>query len=428
MKRKDITTILSLYWFNYKTYVKESTHADPSMGTGQAAYWKERLFTNFITYLMPFCLVAIIPGVWIAMIEGYYPFAFFCVIAAIATGFIVLTKRLNLLMRKIFVFLMIYALSLILMLYLGMFGLGMIYLLALGVLVALLLPRKLAYWAIAVNLLVCIGCVALRNLNLLELRVEGPYNVGIWIALIANLIFLSLMITALINKMIYHLETAVAKKLKLTHLLKQETDKGTISDELIKESEANYERLFFLSPLPMIVLDPHTLKFLQVNESALLEYGYGTDEFLTMNFSDIKVEENMISPEQNFLPDLNAGQPLKVITRHRRRNGETFRVEVRSDIIIFGGKPASLLIIRDITREVNYLEAIEAQNQQLREIAWTHSHSVRKPLANILSITALIGAKPTELPDTQLLTYLCASANELDRCIKDISENARVIN
>ncbi|WP_342332760.1 PAS domain S-box protein [Pedobacter sp. FW305-3-2-15-E-R2A2] len=427
MYLKDITTMMSLYWSNYKTFVSASTHTDHSLASEHVVYWKEKLFTNFITYLLPFCLVAIVPGIWISIVEGYYIFACFGVFTAVATGMIVLKKSWNLLMRKIIVFLMIYGLSLILMLYLGLFGLGMVYLLALSVLVALLLPKNLAYWAIAMNLVVCIGCVTLRTLNLLETRVASPYNVGIWIAFIANLIFLCLVITALINKMISHMEKAMTTRFKLKYLLRQETAKGTLNDELIKESEANYKRLFFLSPLPMIVLDPDTLKFLQVNEAAMLEYGYDTDEFLTMNFSDIKVEEDMTPPERHFIPDLNIGQPLKVITRHRRRNGETFRVEVRSDIIIFGGKQASLLIIRDITKEVNYLEAIEAQNQQLREIAWTQSHSVRKPLANILSLTALISAKPTELPDTQLLTYLSASANELDRSIKSIIENARSV-
>lgn len=424
MRREDIAAILSLYWFNYKNYVRESTYVDHSIGSRRIVYWKEKLFTNFITYLIPFCLVAIIPGTWIAIIEGYYAFAFFCLIAAIATGFMVLKKSWNLLVRKILVFLMIYALSLILMLYLGMFGLGMTYLLALGVLVALLLPRKLAYWAIAINLLVCVGCVVLRKLNLLEIRVAGPYNVGIWIALIANLIFLSLMITALINKMILHLESAVAKKLKLTYLLKQETDKGLLSEELIKDSEANYKRLFFLSPLPMIILDPDTSKFLQVNDAAILEYGYSTKEFLTMKFSDIKVDAHVHAPEQSFLKVLKASQPLKVFTRHRRSNGEIFHVEARSDVIIFEGKKASLIIIRDISQEVSYVDAIEAQNVQLREIAWTHSHSVRKPLANILSLTALIGAKPQEVPDIELLTHLKTSANELDICIKSINESA----
>lgn len=425
MKLKDITTMVSLFWFNYKCLVRESTHVDHRLAVGHVIYWKEKLFTNFIIYLLPFCLVAIVPGVWIAIIEGYYTFACSCVIATLATGFMVLNKSWNLLLRKIFVFLMIYSLSLILMLYLGLFALGMIYLLALSVLVALLLPKNLAYWAIGMNLVVCIACVVLQALDLLETRVVSPYNIGIWIALIANLIFLCLVITALINKTISHLELAITKKFKLKYLLKQETDKGVLHEELIRESEANYKRLFFLSPLPMVILDPHSSKFLQVNEAAMLEYGYSTDEFLTMNFSEINVEEDADLPEQSFLRNMKVTQPLKVVTKHRRRSGEVFYVEVRSDIIIFEGKQASLVIIYDITQEVNYIMAIESQNQQFREIAWMQSHSVRKPLANILSLTALLSEKPMELPDIQLLTYLSASANELDKSIKSINESVR---
>jgi len=425
MKLEKIFVPVIHLWFNYKAFVRDATIGNSGIKTESINFWREKLFTNFITYLLPFCLFAIIPGVWISITENYYLLAGFYILATAFTTFVALNRRWNLPLRKAFVFLMIYALSIMLMLYLGMFGLGMIYLLALSVLVTLLLPKKLAYWSIALNLLVCICCVILYRMGLLQARIARPYHLGVWIAIVSNLIFLCLVVTALINKTIAHLESAIAKKFQLKYRLQQEAAKGIRRDVQIKESEEHYKSLFFFSPLPMWVLDPKTLMFLQVNESACREYGYSPEEFLNMNISEIKFEEDMSTLEKDIQKSLRAGTPLKLITRHRRKNHEVFHVEVCFNIIMFQGKQASLVILRDITQEVNYLHAIECQNKQLRDIAWTQSHSVRKPLASIISLTTLIRENPGQLPDIKLLDYLTTSAYELDQCIRNISQNAK---
>lgn len=46
--------------------------------------------------------------------------------------------------------------------------------------------------------------------------------------------------------------------------------------------------------------------------------------------------------------------------------------------------------MQDITDCVNYIEAIEKQNQRLREIAFTQSHHVRAPLARIIGLSKLV--------------------------------------
>ncbi|WP_262886832.1 PAS domain-containing protein [Mucilaginibacter humi] len=48
-----------------------------------------------------------------------------------------------------------------------------------------------------------------------------------------------------------------------------------------------------------------------------------------------------------------------------------------------------IAIERDITERMNYLTAIEEQNKQLRDIAWSQSHIVRAPLARIIGLTEM---------------------------------------
>ncbi len=83
---------------------------------------------------------------------------------------------------------------------------------------------------------------------------------------------------------------------------------------------------------------------------------------------------------------------------------------------------------QDITERIKYTKAIEAQNKQLREIAWTQSHIVRAPLARLIGLINLIDEEGQIDQDTnQLLKYVSTSAHELDGVIKAIVMNTREI-
>ncbi|MFN0082817.1 MAG: PAS domain-containing protein [Ferruginibacter sp.] len=53
----------------------------------------------------------------------------------------------------------------------------------------------------------------------------------------------------------------------------------------IRKKQSN---LFHLSPQPMWLYDPETLKFIRVNKAAVEHFGYSQAEFLHMNIMDIR--------------------------------------------------------------------------------------------------------------------------------------------
>jgi two-component system sensor histidine kinase/response regulator len=72
-------------------------------------------------------------------------------------------------------------------------------------------------------------------------------------------------------------------------------------------------------------------------------------------------------------------------------------------------------------------EALEKQNQKLREISWLQSHVIRAPLAKITGLIPLINdVKEDKLEREKMLAFLLSSANELDEVIGDITEKTRV--
>lgn len=79
----------------------------------------------------------------------------------------------------------------------------------------------------------------------------------------------------------------------------------------------------------------------------------------------------------------------------------------------------------DITERMNYIQAIEEQNEKLKAIAWIQSHIVRAPLARIMGLIDLLENHSANQKETsELLGHILTSAHELDEIIRTIVKKA----
>ena len=93
------------------------------------------------------------------------------------------------------------------------------------------------------------------------------------------------------------------------------------------------------------------------------------------------------------------------------------------EISAFPSDTGLSVYFKDITERLNYIKAIEEQNENLREISWLQSHVVRAPLARIMGLINLIKDPKQDIAEKrETLGYLLLSANELDEVIKTITE------
>src|ERR1700712_4168965 len=60
------------------------------------------------------------------------------------------------------------------------------------------------------------------------------------------------------------------------------------SNRQIIHNQNEYRELYEANPSPMWIYDPITLKFVSVNETAIMVYGYTKEEFLGMSIKDIR--------------------------------------------------------------------------------------------------------------------------------------------
>ncbi len=121
------------------------------------------------------------------------------------------------------------------------------------------------------------------------------------------------------------------------------------------------------NPQPMWVYDLQTLHFLEVNDVAVKHYGYSRDEFLRMRLTDIRPPEDV----PRLLEDVAlARQGLRETGewRHLLKDGRLIDVEVASHNLVFEGRDAQLVVVRDITKQKQGEQALVQAERKYRLI------------------------------------------------------------
>jgi two-component system cell cycle sensor histidine kinase/response regulator CckA len=131
------------------------------------------------------------------------------------------------------------------------------------------------------------------------------------------------------------------------------------SEEALRKSESVFRLLFSHNPLPTWVIDDETLKFIQVNEAAVRQYGFASEEFGQMTMFDIRPEEKTAPLEVRQPRGGSEGQHQGVC-KHRKKDGKVFEVELISHQFEHAGRRVRLVVAQDIS-ERHLLE------QQLRQ-------------------------------------------------------------
>ncbi|MBI5889111.1 MAG: PAS domain S-box protein [Nitrosomonadales bacterium] len=118
------------------------------------------------------------------------------------------------------------------------------------------------------------------------------------------------------------------------------------------------------------MLDPATLRFLDVNEASCRNLGYTRDELLSMSVYDIAPDLNE-SVRTEIDEQIKKTGTALFQSIHRRKDGSTFPVEISLRAVELD-RPYALTIVRDITErrrsEIELQEHVEELNRFNREL------------------------------------------------------------
>lgn len=128
-----------------------------------------------------------------------------------------------------------------------------------------------------------------------------------------------------------------------------------------------YKLFFKESPLPMFVYDVETLKFLEVNDAAVLHYGYSTEEFLQMTILDIRPAEDILQFMEH-IKRIHQQIEKAGCWRHCKKDGSVIFVEITTHETNYDGRPARYVLANDITEQKLIHDAYRASEKQFRTL------------------------------------------------------------
>ena len=159
--------------------------------------------------------------------------------------------------------------------------------------------------------------------------------------------------------------------------------KTTREQERVLQGLTLFRTLLDQSNDAIEVIDPETLRFLDVNERSYVELGYSREELLSMTVYDInpKADESLVAWVRNQLRESGF---VMMETVHRRKDGTTFPVEVNLRLVQLD-RAYIVSISRDITerkRAEGRLREFERVVESLEEMIVVVNREYRFVLAN----------------------------------------------
>ena len=155
-----------------------------------------------------------------------------------------------------------------------------------------------------------------------------------------------------------------------------------LARERMDKVERQFRLLFDRNPAPFWVFDPDTLRFLEVNQAAVQQYGYSRDEFLAMSILDIRPREGWDEIRKAVMDARVGDQPDATVRLHQRKDGSVFEVRVHLAKLDFDGRAACLVLAEDVSERLAYE----------RELAYHASHHPDTGLLNTRALAEALDA------------------------------------
>jgi PAS domain S-box-containing protein len=138
------------------------------------------------------------------------------------------------------------------------------------------------------------------------------------------------------------------------------------TEEIILASEEKYRQIFYKNPYPTWIYDLKSFQIVEVNEAALVKYGFDKYEFLQLRMKDLHPAEEA----EEFLKGMRSPHMMRKIKRklwhHTNKYGDLLIVEITSHMIDYYGKLSMQVIINDVTERIR-LEKELALQQRLKQ-------------------------------------------------------------
>jgi PAS domain S-box-containing protein len=221
------------------------------------------------------------------------------------------------------------------------------------------------------------------------------------------------------------------KRLMQLNVYRDITERARVERDL-RLSEKQFHAFFDNNPVPTWVFDLESLRFLEVNNAAILHYGYSKEEFLGMTISELRQQED-IPTLQVALESIKNNESNTAEGRHRLKNGSLIDVQLYWHIYSYGNRRAVFVVAQDITeikKSQNELQrardVAEAVNKAKSEFLANISHEIRTPMNGIIATIDLLRRTILTPEQIEYIETMQLSGYALLNVINDILDFSKI--
>jgi len=238
-----------MIWSSYNNWINSYLES-PRLDDGSLQSWQDRFFKAFVRFLLPVSLVIVVPSVIMLIKDDFITTAIANMLSTILIFVIIFNRSTKFQTKKIFILGVIYILSAILFISMGMEGPGLVFLLGISVFNSLLIGNRAGYYSIIVNAAIYIVCGISIYYQLLDPVIFFGHSGSSWLIVGIDMLALNIALIVTINSLINGL-LRTSKRLKeetsrLDQSLKYQKSINEISMELGKtlDLKAIYSTLY----------------------------------------------------------------------------------------------------------------------------------------------------------------------------------------
>ncbi|HYW96640.1 MAG TPA: ATP-binding protein [Bacteroidales bacterium] len=209
-------------WKSYKKHVESIFFCAGRYDKLELDYWRAKLFMYIMIYFAPISILAYVPG-FIAALRGHLFFlAVYDTITMILLYVLLLSRKISIKTKKFLLVSNLYVLAIILLLFLGTGGPGLLYLLGASVFASLIFNSTAGYYSVVVNILIYL----LLGIGLvtggLNTRFTDEYTFSGWMAIGANLILINTVTVISVTTLLQWLHSVIKREKKLRYKLRDD--------------------------------------------------------------------------------------------------------------------------------------------------------------------------------------------------------------
>lgn len=231
-------------WAIYKKHVQDVVLKNETSSPGEVSYWRNAVFCNILTYLTPLSLIALVPSVTMAFVNGVAVIGLADLFAFSTIVLITIGPDIKLEIRKAIFIGILFCLSVTLLYFLPLPAPGLLFALAVTILSSLIYSSKAAYLSAWANTLVCLFFALLIYFGM-ESPISSVYGFGSWVAISSNLVLLSFAFSKCLDLLLAGLTTSL--------------EENKISEEKLERANRLYQFISQINQTIVHVKDANTL-------------------------------------------------------------------------------------------------------------------------------------------------------------------------